>query len=225
MTTKGKLIVIEGLDGAGKATQTKLLLNRLKKQGCQTAIFDFPQYQTFFGGLVAKYLRGEFGKAEEVSPYFASLLYALDRWQIKEKIKRNLKEGKIIISNRYSTSNFLHQTPKIKNRKEKEKFLKWLENLEFKLLDLPQPNLVLYLKTPYHLGQKLVKRKKQRKYLNGQKFDIHEKSNNHLKSAEKNSFFLIRKYHWQPISCTRNGKILPKKEIANKIWLMVKKYL
>ena len=224
MKKKGQLIVIEGLDGTGKATQTRLLIRRLKKEGFSTAVLNFPQYQTFWGKIVAQYLRGEFGQVDKINSYFASLLYAFDRWQVKNKIKDWLKTGKIIIANRYSTSNFLYQTVKLKKKKEKEKFLKWLPKIEYQTFDLPKPDLVIYLKTPYYLGKKLLKKKKKRKYLKGEKFDHHEKSSNFLKMVEKNSSFLIKKYHWQIISCLKNGKILPKKEIAEKIWLIVKNF-
>lgn len=222
---RGKLIVIEGLDGSGKATQTKLLVQKLKREGQPVKTLDFPQYHTFFGKIVGKYLRGEFGQPNQVNPYFASFLYVLDRWQIKEKIKNWLKSGKIIVSNRYSTSNFLYQIPKLKDKRKKEKFRQWLEKLEFDFFSLPKPDLVIYLYTPYWLGQKFVKKKKKRSYLNGKKMDLHEKSSNYLKLVEKNSSELIKKYQWQKINCFQNNQILPKEEIAKKIWLKVKNFL
>ncbi len=220
---KGKLIVFEGLDGTGKATQTSLLAKKLKKEGYKVKIFDFPQYQTFWGKIVAMYLRGEFKKIEEVNPYFTSLLYAFDRWQVKEKIKKILKK-QIIIANRYSTSNFLYQSVKLK-KKEREKFLKWLEDVEYNFFCLPKPDLVLYLKAPHHLGRKLLKKKKNRRYLKGKKFDQHEKNIQFLKLVEKNASFIVKKYGWQLVNCTKNGKVLPKKEIAKKVWEIVKKYI
>jgi dTMP kinase len=218
----GRLIVIEGLDGTGKATQTKLLLKKLKKEKYQTAVFDFPQYSKFFGKLVGSYLRGEFGQAHEVSPYFASMLYALDRSTVVDRIKGELKKNKIVICNRYSTANFLHQTGKIKDKNKKNKFLKWLEYLEFDFLKIPQPDLVLFLDLPPHLGQQLVKKKNKRAYLNGKKHDIHEKSSSHLKDAMREASQLIKRFNWQKIDCLKDKKLLSKEEIADKIWLIVK---
>ncbi|MBS4014444.1 MAG: thymidylate kinase [Bacteroidetes bacterium] len=220
----GKLIVIEGLDGTGKATQTKILLARLKKEKYEPVVFDFPQYHRFFGKLVATYLRGEFGQAHQVNPYFASMLYALDRWSISQKIKKSLEEGRIVLANRYSTANFLHQTGKIKNKFERIKFLKWLENLEFVFLGIPKPNLVIFLDLLPYFGKKLIKKKNQRNYLKGKKQDIHEKSISHLKDARNESKHLIKKYYWRKIICFKGKKILTRQDIANKIWLNLEKY-
>lgn len=220
---KGKLIVIDGLDGSGKATQTKLLLARLKKEGYKTAVTDFPQYYTaFFGRMVGRYLSGEFGKANQVSPYLASILYALDRWQAKEKMQKWLKEGRIIVSNRYVSANQIHQTAKIKGGKEKEKFLKWLDEMEFKVLGIPRPDLILYLNIPFKIGQRLVIKKGTRGYIGGVKRDIHERDKKHLSDAQKQCFKLVQKYaRWHEIECIKNGKLLSKKEIAEKVWQVV----
>lgn len=217
----GKLIVIEGLDGTGKATQTKLLLKKLKQEKFQTAVFDFPQYNKFFGQLVGAYLRGEFGQAHEVSPYFASMLYALDRWTVVENIEKELKRGKIVICNRYSTANFLHQSGKINNDQKRKIFLNWLEQLEFNFLKIPRPDLVLFLSMPSHFGQQLVGKKNKRAYLKGKKQDIHEKSSSHLMTAEQQAPRLIKKFHWRKIDCLKNNSILSPAEIAAKIWLVV----
>lgn len=217
----GRLIVIEGLDGTGKATQTKLLLKKLKKEKYQTAVFDFPQYHQFFGKLVAAYLRGEFGKADEVNPYFASMLYALDRWSVAKKIQSALDRGKIVLANRYSTANFLHQTGKIKKKKKKAKFLKWLEYLEFDFFKIPRPDLVLFLAVPSYLGQKLVGKKNKRAYLNGKTHDIHEKSKSHLTDAEREARQLIKKFGWQKIKCLENKKLLPPEKINETIWTII----
>lgn len=221
----GKLVVIEGLDGAGKATQTRLLLKKLKKEKYQTIIFDFPQYHKFFGKLIGAYLRGEFGGAEEVSPYFASIFYAFDRWSVVEEIKKALNEGKIVLANRYSTANFLHQSGKIKKQKKRIQFLRWLECLEFDFLKIPKPDLVFFLNMPPCLGQKLVKNKAPRTYLKKKKQDIHEKSNKHLNTAKKQAPHLIKKYHWQKINCSRGGRVLSRQEVTQKIWEKMVKML
>lgn len=227
MKKKGKLIVLDGLDGSGKATQTRLLISKLKKQGYQTAVTDFPQYyKSFFGKIVGRYLSGEFGTAKQVSPYLASILYAADRWEAKERMDKWLSQGKIVISNRYVSANQIHQTGKIKGKKEKEKFLKWLEKMEFEVFDIPKPDLILYLNVPYQIGQKLVMKKGSRGYIGGIKKDIHEGSKKHLIDAQQQIFSLIKKYNnWQQVDCTSKGRILSKPQIAEKIWKIVNKSL
>jgi dTMP kinase len=218
MRKKGKLIVIEGLDGAGKATQTALLLKRLKKEGYKTATTDFPQYEKFFGKLVGRYLAGEFGTAEQVGPELSSILYALDRWQAADKMKKWLRDGKIIISNRYITANMIHQAGKLKNSQKRAKFLKWLRKLEFNFFGIPEPDMVIYLAVPYQIGQRLVDHKGFRKYLKGRKRDIHEKDKSHLVAAQKMAEKLTKKYHWIKINCVKAGQILPRQVIAEKVW-------
>lgn len=225
--SKGKLIVIDGLDGSGKATQTKLLLARLRKEGYKVAVTDFPQYYTaFFGKMVGRYLSGEFGKANQVSPYLTSILYALDRWQAKEKMQKWLKEDRIIVSNRYVSANQIHQTAKIKGGKEKEKFLKWLDEMEFKVLGIPRPNLILYLNIPFQIGQRLVIKKGTRGYIGGVKRDIHERDKNHLTEAQKQCLVLARKFVcWREIKCIKNGVLLSKNDIAEVVWRVVKRII
>lgn len=225
MKRKGKLIVIDGLDGSGKATQTKLLVQRLKKEGHKVAVTDFPQYySSFFGKMVGRYLAGEFGKANQVNPYLASILYALDRWEAKGKMGKWLKEGRIIVSNRYVSANQIHQTGKIRKREDKEKFLKWLDNMEFKVLRASRPNLIIFLNIPFRIGQRLVIKKGTRGYLGGIKKDIHESSKTHLTAAQKQVFDLAKNYtKWKKVDCVKNGKLLSKKEIAEEIWKIVKK--
>lgn len=222
---KGKLIVIDGLDGSGKATQTKLLLNRLKKEGYKTAVTDFPQYYTsFFGKMVGRYLAGEFGTVKQVSPYLASILFAADRWQARDKMGKWLTEGRIVISNRYVSANQIHQTAKIKGEKQKEKFLKWLENMEFKIFGIPRPNLLVFLNVPYQIGRRLVIKKGTRGYMGGVKRDIHEASISHLTAAQQQIFKLIKKYNsWKQVDCYKKGKLLSRQEIAELVWKVVKR--
>jgi len=223
----GKLIVLDGTDGSGKATQTKILVKRLKEKGFKVRTLDFPQYyKTFFGRMAGRYLKGEFGGVSEVGPYLASVLYAADRWQAKEEMGEWLKQGRIIISNRYVSANQIHQAAKIRNKKEKEKFLRWLDELEFKVFKIPRPDIVLYLYVPYKIGQKLVDKKGYREYIGKKKKDIHEVSREHLKRAEKQGLELTQKYkNWTKVNCVHNNKILPRKVIAEKVWEIVRKIL
>ncbi len=223
--TKGKLIVLDGLDGSGKATQTGLLIKRLKKEGYKTAVTDFPQYYTtFFGKMTARYLRGEFGTAKQVSPYFASLLFAGDRWQAKDKIQRWLDEGKIVISNRYVSANQIHQASKIRGAKKKKEFLIWLSELEYKVFGIPRPDMVVFLYVPFQIGKKLVSQKAKRQYIGRKKRDIHERSHAHLSAAEKQVLQLVRESsEWQQIDCVKKEKLLSRQAIHELVWSSVRK--
>lgn len=213
----GKLIVIEGIDGSGKATQTELLVKKLQKQGKQVKTIDFPQYDnTFFGKMVGRYLRGEFGQADDVSPYFASLLFALDRFEVKEKITKWLAEGNLVICNRYATSNAGHQAGKISDVGKRKEFVQWLEKTEYDVLGIPKPDKVILLDIPPDISQHLVDKKQQRSYTS-EKRDIHEKSEDHLTNTRHAFLEMAKAHSWIIIPCTAKGKLLSKEEIHEKV--------
>ena len=213
------LIIIEGIDGTGKTTQTALLIERLKKKGYQTANLDFPQYnKSLFGKMVARYLKGEFGNSNEVNPYFSSLLYALDRYEAKLKLLQWLKEKKIVILNRYVTANLIHQSIKVAVKK-RAAFIRWIERTEYQILGLPKPNLVVYLSLPYTLACALIEKR-------GNAKDIHEADKAHLKHAALQGMRLAKKKkNWHTIQCSKGEKILSKKEIGEQIWRLVRSNL
>ncbi len=220
---RGKVIVITGIDGSGKTVQTKLLYERLKGEGYPVVTIDFPQYgKTFFADMITKYLNGGFGSADSVSPYLASLLYAGDRWECKEQIDTWLKEGKIIVSNRYVCDNMAHQGGKINHPDEKEKFFQWLYELEYRVFAVPKSDLNIFLYVPVEIAYHLVEKKEQRTYLKGEKKDIHEEDINHLRCAQQTFLEIARKNKdWVTIDCTRDGILLSEKAISNNIWNVV----
>lgn len=221
---KGKFIVIDGSDGSGKKTQTDLLLKYLKSQKIRMAYYDFPQYdKTFFGKMVGKYLNGEYGDVSEVDPYLGSLLYAGDRWQASEKIKKDLAAGKVVVTNRYTQSNMGFQTAKINDEKEKKKFLNWLENLEYKVYNIPKVDKVIYLYVPFKTAQELVGRKSARNYTK-LTHDIHERDTAFMQKVEKQYLWLAKNYQeWETINCIEAVKLLTPKEIAKKVIEVVEK--
>ncbi len=223
----GKFIVIEGIDGSGKATQTKLLIKRLKKEGFKTATIDFPQYyNNFFGKMTGRYLSGEFGTADEVSPYLASVLYALDRWESKDFILKQLKAGKIVICDRYASSNIIHQGGKIKQKKKRDELVKWLEKMEFDVLKISKPDLIVYLDVPHNIGQQLVDKKERRGYIKGKKRDIHEENSNHLINARLQALRLVKQNKsWIKINCLKNGELLTPEKISDLVWDGIKKII
>lgn len=225
--TKGKLIVIDGIDGSGKATQAKLLIKRIKKSGYKTATLDFPQYyNNFFGELVGRFLNGEFGNAPKINPYLASVLYAADRWEAKEKIEKWLEDEKIVLLDRYSSSNQIHQAGKFSDPKERKKFLEWLEEMEFNVFKIPKPDAIIFLNVPYKISKKLLTKKVSRSYLKNAKSDKVEKSRVYQESSYQQSLNLVKKYNnWTEINCIKNNELLSIGEISDLIWSRVEKFL
>jgi dTMP kinase len=214
----GKFIVIEGTDGSGKATQTKFLAEKLKTLGVPFELADFPQYGQPSGYFAEKYLRGEYGTAEEVGPYRGSLFYAVDRYDKSFDIRKWLAEGKMVISNRYVSANMGHQAGKIKNKSEREKFLKWLIELEYGIFDIPKPDLTILLYVPPEVGQKFVDQKGVRAYTKGKKRDIHEADLKHLQDAGGAYLSVAKKYGWTVIDYRNKDGILSLEEVQAKIW-------
>ena len=223
---KGKLIVIDGGDGSGKTTQAHLLVEHLKKKNILVKYVDFPQYyHSFHGKTIAKFLRGEFGSIDEVSPYLASLAYALDRATVKREMDDFLTKGGYIIANRYATSNMAHQGAKLKDEYEQKEFLKWIYELEYKVHKIPKENMVVYLYVPWKVGIGLSVSRIKQEYLKD-KSDIAEKDINHRIEAEKMYLELAKKYkHWVKVDCVENEKLLSKEEIFRKVLKIVEPLL
>ncbi|MEK9147594.1 MAG: deoxynucleoside kinase [Patescibacteria group bacterium] len=201
---KGKLIVIDGIDGSGKNTQANLLIEALKKKKIKYKYLDFPRYDEFFGKLVKRYLNGDFKKLGN-NPYFSSIFYAFDRMDIAEKIDKWIKQGYFIISNRYAEANLIHQAIKIKNKKEKEEFIDWIGDFEFNKLGIPKADIVIYLNVPPDAALKLIEKR-------GDVKDIHE-NKEHLEQAYKNAKWLSKKYKWILINCVEKGSMMPIEKI------------
>ncbi|MBU2634906.1 hypothetical protein KJ841_00320 [Patescibacteria group bacterium] len=231
----GKFVVLEGLDGSGKSTQSKLLIKRLRREGYKVEIIDFPRHGEKSAWLVDEYLRGKYGTAEEVGPYRGSIFYACDRYDAGFKIRKWLKDGKIVIADRYLASNIGHQGGKIKNRKERKKYFDWLYHLEYEILKIPKPNYNLILKTSPALSLKLAnkitdKEKKARRkaYLGRSgKRDIHEKDKKHLENTLKSYLHAAEIFpkEFKVIECIKNEKLLPPEVIHEKIWKLVEEIL
>lgn len=220
---KGKFIVIEGGDGSGKTVQTQLLMDFFKKNNIRVEYVDFPQYDSsFYGKMVAQFLRGEFGDIDEVSPYLASLVYALDRDSIKHKMKDYLESGTYIVANRYATSNMAHQGAKLKSDEEKKKYLDWIYELEYKIHKIPKEDIVLFLAVPWEVAHELNQNKPARKYLKG-KEDIHEIDENHRRDVEQMYEALAKTNpQWVKIECVQNHDLLSPDVIHEKIVKVLK---
>jgi dTMP kinase len=226
MSTKpGKFIVIDGTDGSGKATQTKLLVEKLQQKNYPVKMIDFPQYGQKSAGLVEDYLNGKFGQALEVGPYRASIFYACDRYAAAPQIKDWINQGNIVISNRYVSSNMGHQAGKIKDKTERDKFLDWLFDLEFNIFGIPKPDLNILLFLPPEIGQALVDKKGSRDYVGGQKRDIHEADLQHLLDAAQAYKYVAEKYNWATINCAPDNTLLPIEDINEQLWQIILKQL
>ncbi len=222
---KGRFIVFEGIDGSGKATQLRLLVNFLKKKEYQIKNLDFPQYYTTLSGkLAGRFLKGEFGKIGEVNPYLACLPYAADRFEAKERIKKWLSQGKMIISNRYTGSNMGHQTVKLP-KKEQPGFLRFLEKMEYEILGIPKEDIDIFFYMPVEISQRLVDKKGNRGYVGGKKRDVHENDLKHLKDASKMYLRLVKRYtHWVKIDCcNKKGNLKAPEEIHEKVLKVLKR--
>ncbi len=223
---KGLFIVFDGIDGSGKTTQVKLLVGRLKKEGYGVEKLDFPQYGKKSAVLVEEYLNGEFGAAKDVGPYRASIFYACDRYAASARIKRWLRAGRIVVSDRYVTANMGHQGGKISSVRERKKFFKWLFDLEYNLFSVPKPDINVILHVDAAVAQKLVARTKKRRYIKKGKKDIHESDLRHLRDAEKTYIEIAKIFSgFSLIECMKNGRIMTRREISDLIWNKLKKHL
>lgn len=218
---KGKLIVIDGIDGSGKATQTALLVKKLKKHGYKVKVEDFPRYGKKSAGPVEDYLNGLYGSAQELGPFIPSVFYAIDRFAASPEIRLELQNGFIVISNRYVTANMAHQGGKIASSKARDKYFKWVLDLEYNLFKIPKPDLTIILHMPARIAQKLVDNKKYRRYINGKKRDLHEADLQHLRAAERTYLEIAEQFGYTVIECFQQGKNLTRQEIAKLIWRIV----
>lgn len=233
---KGKFFVLEGVDGSGKATQSKLLVQALQKRGYKVEWVDFPQYGKGSAALLEMYLNGGYGTAEEIGPYRASIFYACDRYDASFKIRQWIAEGKIVISDRYVASNIGHQGGKIiKEKKEWEKYINWLHDLEYNIFKIPKPDYTFVLKVSPELSMKMSnsiknveKRQKRILYLGDSKAkDIHEADKEHLANTLKSYIAISKKFpkEYKIIECKGENNFLPIKTIHQKILKLVESKL
>jgi dTMP kinase len=214
MTLKtGKLIAFEGIDGAGKGTQMALLVDYLKKSHIKCIELSFPQYESEFGQVVGKYLRGEFGDLYQISPYLSALPYALDRFQARGTIVDHLEKGFVIIMDRYVGSNVAHQSARLP-MDQRDEFVRWLSTVEYDYLGMPREDLTLYLRIPSQIGYKMVETKAQRSYMATSR-DIHETDSSYQNEvAQVFDLLAERNDCWMTISTTNAaGQLMEKNTI------------
>ena len=219
----GKLIVIEGTDGSGKSTQFKLLTARLEAENRSFQKLVFPQYAEPSSALIRMYLGGEFGTSPaDVNAYAASAFYAVDRYASYKKVWGQwYEDGGLVVSDRYTTSNAVHQASKVSGEEQQE-FLKWLYDFEYDKLGLPRPDLTIYLDVPTDFTEKLLR---HREADTNTKADIHEKDMQYLATCRETGRRAAEYYGWTVIHCVKDGAMRSIEDIHEEIYQHVKKCL
>ncbi len=219
----GKIIVIEGTDCSGKETQSKLLKSYLEQNGIKVATFSYPQYNTPTGKIIGGPLLGKpsicpswFDNYVEIDSKVASLYFAADRRASLPVLKDLINNNEIVIIDRYIYSNMGHQGSKIEDKEERLKMYKFLETLEFDLLELPRPDLVIFLYLPYSYGEEIKKNR-------AEKLDEAEKSQTHQIKSERTYLELTELYDFEKIDCFTNGTVKTREEINKEVISHIKK--
>jgi len=218
------LLVFDGIDGSGKATQIDELVERLEND-CHTNIrtTDFPRYDKWSSVLVKAYLTKKFGK--NVNPYISSIFYAIDRFAASFQMHSWLGQGELIISNRYVTASKGHLAGKIKDKKKRIKFLRWLDWLEYGLFDIPKEDINILLNVSAERSQHLVDQKGERDYVRGKARDLHEEDLNHLIYAATSYKQVAADEGWITIDCMKKGELLAPKRIHELVYEAIMNYI
>lgn len=214
---EGRFIVVEGSDSSGKELQSRRLSKELSKRGYNVRLLDFPRYDKFFGSLVGRYLRGDFGDVYEVHPTLASFPYALDRFEAKDEIIQWKENGDLVVSNRFTGSNLAFMSAKLPEE-EREDFIEWMEELEYERLGIPRVDLAVFLHVPAKIGQRLTMKKDEKSYMKGKgRGDIHERDLGYLETVVQQYLWLTRERdNWVEVVCIGEDEELLSPEAIHK---------
>lgn len=219
----GKLIVVEGAcDGIGKSTQYSLLKERLIKDGNNVVSHHFPSYGEYQGVPVEKYLKGEFGNIEELSPYFINNLYAVDRAITWHSYLKKEYQNSIILLDRYTTSSLIYQSALIDDIEKRKEFIDYVISFEYEKLGIKEPDLVIFLEAPYDLVKKL---RNERKVNDGIQNDIHEKNDEFMRKVYENALFVADYLKFSKIKCNDGDHMRSIDNIHNDICKLIKKMI
>lgn len=211
---KGKLIIIEGLDGSGKSTQMQLLCQRAEQLGKPVRRVKFPNYDEDSSALVKAYLSGELGSLQQINAYAASVLYSVDRYATwRRHMHSDYEQGAVFLLDRYTTANMYHQTTKLPHE-EWDSFLDWLVDLEFQKMGLPAPDLVLYLDMRPQTARRLMEK---RYHGDESKKDVHEKDVEYLARSRRAAEFCAAHLGWQTVPCTCGDGMRSIEEIGQEV--------
>lgn len=219
----GKLIVFEGTDGSGKSTQFELLAKRLEAEQIGFQRLRFPQYEEPSSALIRMYLGGAFGDdPEAVNAYAASTFYAVDRYASYQCVWKDYYQGGgFVVSDRYTTSNAVHQGSKVPEG-ERADFFRWLYDLEYDRMGLPRPDLVVLLDMPVELSEQLMRKREKS---TGTHADIHERDEDYLKKCRDVALHAAKYYGWRTVSCAKDGAIRGVEDIHEEVYAIVKSCL
>lgn len=222
----GKLIIIEsGSDASGKATQSELIYEKLKNEGVKVRKVQYPNYESESSTLVKMYLRGEFGKnADDVDAYIASTFFTADRYaSYKTEWEDFYKDGGVVIADRYTTSNMVHQASKMAVE-DRDKYLDWLDDYEYGMFKMPRPDVVIFLNVPVEFSRKLMANR-MNKFTGEKEKDIHERDAEYLERTYRNSLYIADKYGWKIVECIKDGELRSIDDINNEIYKIVHEVL
>ena len=231
LMTPGRLIVIDGSDGSGKSTQTQLLVEKLRATNTPIETLKFVQYkENLVGKLIGECIAGEHGDFVHSDPYITSILYAADRFESREKMRAWLAEGKVVILDRYTSANQIHQGGKIADENKRAAFLDWLDRLEYGVFGLPRADLTLYLHLQTELSVALIqereKKDKRTEYLKEGQRDTLEMDISYLEHAQMSAEWLMRHQKgWAKIECAPEGTIRTREDIAEEVYAAVTQQL
>jgi len=222
--TRGKLIVIDGIDGSGKATQTELLRKRLHKEKVPVKTIDFPRYNNnFFGDLIGNYLSGKYGDFVKTDPRVASVLYASDRFESSDQIRRWLEQGYTVIADRYVSANQIHQGGKFDDARTRRQFMAWLDKMEHEVYGIPRPDLVIYIDVPYEVSKEWLAKKVAAREKAGEK-DVAEDNLRHLKASRNAALSLERKHdNWEKVTCCEGKVCMAPEEVHEQVIELLEK--
>jgi dTMP kinase len=221
---QGILIDIEGADGSGKATQTKLMKERLEREGHAVSSFSFPRYyESRPGKLIGELLSGKHGDFMTIPPYISALPYAMDRAAAKDALREALTKG-IVISDRYTSSNLAHQSAKLP-KDEQPALVEFIEGLEYEDLGIPRPAVVIYLSVPTDISSDLIAQKDERAYTGGEKRDQAERNIAHQDRTRSAYLRLAAEKGWHVVECIKDGTLRPIEDIHEELYALVKLHL
>ena len=218
-----RLIAIEGIDGSGKGTQARRLVDRFRQSGASTQLISFPRYQeTFFGRAVAAFLNGQFGSLNEVHPFLASLLFAGDRFESRSMLNAALAENDVVVLDRYVASNVAHQAAKLAGA-ERDALCRSIEHLEYDIFEMPRPERVVLLDLSVSTAESLIAQKPTRTYTE-RAADIQEADADYLARVRELYLELAaRESNWSVVRCDSQQGVRPVEAIAEEVWQLVTK--
>jgi dTMP kinase len=222
----GKLIVIDGGDGAGKATQVALLVKRLEQEGVPVETLDFPRYrQNLFGKLIRECLDGKRGDFMTLDAHIASTLYAADRFESKPQIEQWLREGKTVILDRYVSANMLHQGAKIEDVDAVESFLTWIDHMEHGVFQLPRPDMIIYLSVPHEIRKELKAHAVSEGKHNAA-LDQAERSDTHQQSVHERAKDIVATLNqWVSLECASSSGMRSREDIHQDVYQLVSRIM